>query len=163
MKSDKLAEYINKWLEGNDRSYRWLARRAGISHTVVTDMTKGHVPKMDYLIAVERAMEVEPGELINLAAQIEERGGVAPRILSLLAISWKSFPPDLQRNFEDFFTTAESSEEVVKLFRNAFRERLSRGKPAAADDNDESDEGHAPPRKKSGRQQVCLSRREESA
>ena len=161
MKSDKMAVYLNEWLTDHDRAARWLARRAGVSHTVVTDMTKGHVPKLDYLIAVEQAMGVEPGDLVDLAAQIAERSGINQRMVSKFSQGWKLFPPDLQRDYEEFFDSA-TTEEVIELFKDVIKTRRARGKQPAGDDA-LPDEEYGEPPKSSGRKPARLLRRAKGA
>ena len=140
MKSDKMAVYLNKWLTDNDRAARWLSRRAGVSHTVVTDMTKGHVPKIDYLVAVEKAMGVEPGDLVCLAAQIEERSGIKRSILSTFTHGWRNLSPDLQDRTAEVFSRMAPDEWMAWLMRIIGPEP-----DASVSDDDGHPPGEAPP------------------
>jgi lambda repressor-like predicted transcriptional regulator len=159
MKSPKLAAYVSDWLSKEDRSMRWLARKAHISPTVVDDMTKGHVPKMDYLIAVERAMGIEPGELINLAGQVAERGGVSQGILSNFTRGWRNLPPDLQDRTAEVFTRMAPGEWRIWLMRIIGAEPSS-DSSASDDGKHKPDEVPPPPsREKDGKQNKVQSQR----
>ena len=55
---------VLEWLEVNDRSQAWLARRAGISERTMSMGLNGiHTPNPRTLKKLEKAMGLEPGAL----------------------------------------------------------------------------------------------------
>ena len=91
-----------------------------------------------------------------------DNGDIEPRMISMFTRGWKLFPPDLQRDYEEFFASA-TSEEVIELFKDVIKTRLARGKRSAVADDDGSDEEPAEPPKSSGRKQSRLLRRADGA
>jgi transcriptional regulator with XRE-family HTH domain len=133
----------------------------GIEYGTLNNWMNGtRNPKKENVAKLSEKLGLEAYDVAGFARPGIE--GTEPYMVSKFALGWKMFPPDLQRDYEEFFASA-TSEEVVELFKDVIKTRLSRGKQVASDADDEHDEEPASPQKKSGRKQARLSRRVDGA
>jgi transcriptional regulator with XRE-family HTH domain len=66
--SDKLADYINRELNARQWSVRELARRSGLAHTTINDVTALRSnPGLEFCRSIARAFNVPPEQVLRLA------------------------------------------------------------------------------------------------
>ncbi len=67
---------INKLLEERERTFYWLAKETGISHTTLWRLKKSKAQGINFgtLESICRALECQPGDVLCLATD-----GVAPK------------------------------------------------------------------------------------
>ena len=76
-----LADYIRDWLEENDRSQTWLARRAGWSHTYMGQILgpdKRHYPSLAKLFTLAEAMGCSIHTLVDIQLKEYRRKELDP-------------------------------------------------------------------------------------
>ena len=80
MRSEQLTEWLNREADERGWSYREMARRAGLSHSAVSNVMSGNaIPGWDFCLGISRALSVPPetvfrkaGLLPSLPPAVEE-------------------------------------------------------------------------------------------
>jgi len=76
---DKLSDYLAKELKSRGWSMRELSRRSGISHAQVSNVVnEGSNAGYEFCIAVAKALNMDPGTLLNMAGFTDAIPGPVP-------------------------------------------------------------------------------------
>jgi transcriptional regulator with XRE-family HTH domain len=72
--NDELVTYLTEEMERRGWSARELARRAGVSHTLISSTLAGtHTPGLKFCAGVARALDVAPETILRMAGKIPQR------------------------------------------------------------------------------------------
>jgi len=72
---------VDSLLESRGRSFYWLAKETGISHTTLWRLKKGKALGINFvtLVKICRALDCQPGDVLRLAEESKAAGKKAAR------------------------------------------------------------------------------------